>query len=149
VAPESPVAIGPDDRLLRRVLNLPDYLEWHDDFRQWVPSLAGIRFDSDGMSVFLRRLLEARSHSAIDVQTLGGTNDNPAVVYQFEAAAATDAGFRSEHSPNEDTPIGYAHASILKPDELPRMEERKARARLAASMILIHGRIELTRPDGA
>lgn len=46
-----------DDELLRRVLNRLDFLVWDDDTERWLPSLAGIRFDPDGMSTFVLRLL--------------------------------------------------------------------------------------------
>jgi hypothetical protein len=116
------IEVSPTDALLRRVLHRPDYLEWHEDFGRWVPSLAGVRFDPDGMSVFLRHLLEAQQHDAGDVRSLGGTSDKPAVVYECTAGAVQDVGFSTQHSPNEDTPIGYAHASVLKPPALSRQE---------------------------
>jgi hypothetical protein len=140
--------LDPADRFLRRVLHRPDQLEWHDDLRRWVPSLASVRFHPDGMSVFVRRLLEERHHGPADVNTLGDTNHKAAVVYQFDLAAVTDVGFSAHHSPNHDTAIGYAHASIVKPD-LARADERRARTTLAAGMALVHGSVVLPPPEGA
>jgi hypothetical protein len=141
--------ISPQDRLLRRVLHRADYLEWHEDFGRWVPALAGVRFDPDGMSAFVRRLLAARQHDESDVRTLGGTSDKPAVVFEFSTQAVEDVGFTAEHSPNEDTPIGYAHASVIKPLGLSRQDERRARTALAANMTLVFGEVELPKPEGA
>lgn len=143
------IEVSPADALLRRVLHRPDYLEWHEDFGRWVPSLAGVRFDPDGMSVFVRHLLEVQQDDPSDVRSLGGTSDKPAVVYEFTAQAVEDVGFSTQHSPNDDTPIGYAHASVLKPPALARQDERKARTALAASMSLVVGEIEMPRPEGA
>ena len=131
------------------MLHRSDYLVWHDDFDRWVPSLAGIQFDPDGMSAFLRHQLEERDHGAEDVRSLGGTSDKPAVVYEFPASNVTDVGFSTHHSPNEDTPIGYAHASVVKPGALPRKEDRAARTALATTMNLLLGEIDLAKPDGA
>jgi hypothetical protein len=142
------VTIAWDDRLLRRVLHTTNFLEWHPDFNRWVPSLAAIRFDPDGMSVFMRRLLDGRGYGADSVTTLGGISNKRAVVYQFDAQAATDVGYSYEHIPNEDSPIGYAHALVRKPVGLSRQEERIARTELATRMLLVHGTIDLPRPDG-
>lgn len=145
---DPPVSLEPADRFLRRVLHRADHLEWHDDFDRWVPALAGVRFDPDGMSVFVRRLLEDRNQGEVDVSTLGGSNDKHAVVYEFNRVDVATVGFSAEHSPNDDTSIGYAHASIIKP-ELARDDERRARTALAASMVLVYGTIELEKPEGA
>lgn len=144
-----PVAIAPHDRLLRRVLHNANFLEWHYDLSRWVPSLAAVRFDPDGMSAFLRRLLEDHGLDAGEVATLGGTSHKPAVVYEFGAQAATAIGYATEHTPNDDTPIGYAHASILAAGGMPRPEVRKARTELANSMTIVHGDVSLPRPPGA
>jgi hypothetical protein len=136
------------DTFLRRVLHSTNFLEWHDDFNRWVPTLAGVRFDPDGMSAFVSRLLGERGHGPADVSTLGGTSDKRAVVYEFDQAAVSEAGFTVSLSPNDDTPIGYAHASIEKPT-MTREAEREARTKLAARMSLVFGKIELSRPDGA
>ncbi len=145
---DPPASLEPADRFLRRVLHRPDHLEWHDDFGRWVPSLAGVRFDPDGLSVFVRRLLEERNHGEADVSTLGDLSHKPAVVYEFDLAAVTAVGFSAEQSPNDDTAIGYAHASIIKP-EIARADERRARTALASSMVLVHGAVELQKPEGA
>ncbi|MEX2557778.1 MAG: hypothetical protein WEB06_19370 [Actinomycetota bacterium] len=143
------VEVSPQDVLLRRVLHRADYLEWHADFGRWVPSLAGVRFDPDGMSAFLHHLLEMQQHDASDVRSLGGTSDKPAIVYEFTAQAAEDVGFTAEHSPNNDTPIGYGHASVTKPAALLRQDERKARTDLATRMNLVFGEVDLPKPEGA
>jgi len=129
-------------------LHRADYFEWHDDLDRWVPSLAGVRFDPDGLSAFVPRLLRQRGHGPADVCTLGRTSEKPAVAYEFDGQAVAHVGFSAEHSPNEDTPIGYAHASILKPS-LTRVDDRQARTALASRMVLVHGTVELPKPAGA
>jgi hypothetical protein len=146
--PAEEEALAFDDTFLRRVLHRADFVEWHEDFDCWVPSLAGVRFDPDGMSAFVSRLLSRRAQGPAEVSTLGGTSDKLAVVYEFDGAAARDSGFDASLSPNDDTPIGHAHASLQKPT-LTKSQERVARTRLAARMTLVHGTIDLPKPDGA
>lgn len=136
-------------RLLRRVLKRADFLEWHADLDRWVPPLAAVRFDPDGMSTFVRRLLEDHDDGPAGVVTLGGTNDKPAVAYQFHLEAAADLGYRTSHTPNRDILIGYAHASVQRPTGLSPGDLRAARTELASRMDLVHGEIDLPRPDGA
>lgn len=145
---DAPLTLSRDERFFRRVLHRIDYFEWHDDLGRWVPSLAGVRFDPDGMSTFVPRLLQQRGHGRADVCTLGGTNPKTAVVYEFDGKAVAEVGFGAEHSPNQDTPIGYAHASVLKPS-LAREDERRARTTLASRMVLVHGNVDLPKPAGA
>lgn len=141
-------AIARDDHLLRRVLNRSDYLEWHDDFNRWIPSLASVRFDPDGMSAFVARLLMESQQGPEEVSTLGGTSSKPAVVYEVELSAVEECGFTAKLSPNEDTPIGHAHSSIPSPG-LASEDERSARTDLAGRMVLCFGSIALPKPHGA
>lgn len=145
---DAPLAISRDDRFLRRVPHRVDYFEWHDDLGRWVPSLAGVRFDPDGLSAFVSRLLQQRGHGPAEVCTLGRTSEKAAVAYEFDVQVVADIGFAAAYSPNEDTPIGYAHASILKPT-LAREDERQARTTLASRMALVHGIVEFSKPLGA
>ena len=141
-------SLGPDDTFLRRVLHSANFLEWHDDLDRWVPTLAGVRFDPDGMSTFVPRLLAEGGHGAAEVSTLGGTSEKRSVVYEFETLAVQEVGFSARLSPNNETPIGYAHASIEKP-AMTRDGERKARTDLATRMSRVYGEIDLPRPEGA
>lgn len=130
--------VADDDELLRRIHNRADFLVWHADLGRWIPSLAGLRFDPDGMSVFLQRLLQQHGASAVDVSTLGGTNAEE-LVYGVAAAFARHAGFHVAASANSDTPIGYAHASVVKPAGMAKPEFRAARTDLAEVMDCVHG----------
>lgn len=127
-----------DDQLLRRVLNREDFLEWHGDLGRWIPSLAGLQFDPDGMSVFIRRLLEMAGRNASEVASLGGTK--PAeLVFAVEAATARSAGFDAEHSPNDTTPIGFAHGSVTRPPGVSKPDFRDMRTDVAVAMDCILG----------
>lgn len=113
------------DALLRRVLDREDYLEWHADEQRWVPSLAGLRFDLDGMSTFVEEFLNSRGDAASDVATLGGLSQEE-LVYSVVALALRDAGMRVAASPNDETTIGYAHASVFPPPGLSKPDARRA-----------------------
>jgi hypothetical protein len=110
-----------------------------------VPSLAAIRFDPDGMSTFHSGLLQDGGHSPGDVQTMCGTKPESAVVYGVDGRKVDQAGFDAEHSPNNETEIGYAHVSVIPRGAL----ERRARSDLAALMDVVHGSVTLDRPIGA
>lgn len=137
------------DLLLRRVPNRADFLEWHDDLGRWIPSAAALRFDRDGMSVFVERLLLARLDTAAQVASLGGTREKPALVYGAQVARVETIGFSTEESPNEDIPIGYAHGSVYPPSHVDRFTLKGLRVDLAVAMALKHGEPQPRPPTGA
>lgn len=134
-----------DDELLRRVLDRPDFLMWHDDEGRWVPSLAGVRFDPDGMSVFVLRLLEANRRGPADVATLGGTKSEQ-LVFAASTSSIEELGFTAQHTPNNLTPIGDAHASVKPPPDVPQAAFRALRTDLATALRCVHGTPSLTPP---
>lgn len=137
-----------DNELLRRVLNREDFLEWHSDLGRWIPSLAGLKFDPDGMSVFVRQMLEEVGRQVAEVSSLGGTK-NAELVYGVEAGTARAAGFGVEHSPNEETPIGFAHGSVIRPPQTSKSDFRDMRADVAERMVCLHGTPIGEPPPGA
>ena len=134
-----------DDQLLRRVLNRLDFLVWDDDEERWLPSLAGIRFDPDGMSAFILRLLRARGAGSGDVATLGDTRSG-ALVFSTIVDSIEGLGFTVRETPNDATPIGHAHASVEAPAGLSPAAWRAVRTDLAAIMTCVHGAPAPERP---
>lgn len=136
--------VGDDDRLLRRIFDREDYLEWHDDLGRFVPSLAGVRFDPDGMSVFVERMLNDRGRSRNDVATIGGTKAAE-LVFGMRAGDARVLTFDVAHSANDETPIGFAHASVMPPDGQSK-PERAMRTDLAMLMTCLVGTPSIQPP---
>ncbi|MDQ3435400.1 MAG: hypothetical protein M3481_12095, partial [Actinomycetota bacterium] len=60
-------------------------------------------------------------------------------------------GLRHEvnHTPDERTPIGYAHASVTAPSGVTKAEHRALRTDLAIAMTLEDGSVSLVPPEGA
>lgn len=143
------LVVAGDQPLLRRALHREDHLVWHPDFKRFVPTLAALQFDHDGMSVFLRGALEDRGHGPADVSTLGGTNMKPAVVYQFLTQVAQHLGFAALSSSNDETVIGYAHVSVIDRTRRSNADLRAARSDLASVMSKVYGEITLPLPQGA
>lgn len=137
--------VGDEAALLRRVLDREDFLEWHADGQRWVPSLAGLRFDPDGMSTFVEQVLNSRGDAASDVATLGGSSPEE-LVYSVVALAVRHAGMRVAASPNDKTTIGYAHASVLPPPDLTKSDLREARSDMSLLMRCVHGQPSPTPP---
>ncbi len=143
-----PRDITSDDALLRRVINRADFLEWHADLERWVPATGAVRFDPDGMSTYVERFLREAGDSAADVGTMGGSKD-PEPVFSVTVEQACLLDFAVSQTPDDRTPIGYAHASVERPSGQFTGDFKSARSQLAQSMRLVHGRITLAAPDGA
>ena len=143
-------------QLLRRVIVSDEFLYYDGNLSRWVPKHKPLRFDADGMSTFERGLLEANKHGCEDVATLGGTKSQPAVVFQIggdqitkRVARADNAHCRIEPSPNDVTPIGYAHWSIQPPEDVTQTHRREIQRELAErmSLKLVHGSVTLPKPN--
>ncbi|MGQ0832667.1 MAG: hypothetical protein ACT4OV_13420, partial [Microthrixaceae bacterium] len=138
------VEVVDEDVLLRRVFDREGYLEWHDDLGRFVPSLAGVQFDPDGMSTFIDRVLLAGGDGRDSVATIGGVKSEE-LVYAVRAGDVRNLGLGVEHTPNDETPIGYAHASVTPPDGTKK-PDRGTRNDLAAAMTCVFGEPTVTRP---
>ena len=139
------VPLTDDDRLVRRVLDRHDFLVWHADEGRWIPSLAGIKFDPDGMSTFVLRLLMLRCHGAKEVASFAGTKSEE-LAFEVLGAEALRLGFETKHSPDTSTPIGYAHSSVVRPDGLDKSEWRALRSDLARAFECVYGTPSLEPP---
>ena len=74
---------------------------------------------------------------------------HPRVVYRFLAGIARMVTIDVVHTPNTDTPIGYAHADIVKPEGFNRAQMRDVRQHVYRGMTLVDGfEITLDRNAG-
>lgn len=131
-----------DDLLLRGVplnVNLLDY-----DHRQgrWLPALAAMSFDPDGLSVFVARILERKGDSAADVPGRGLDPGARGAVFAAINEDLEEVGYSTRHTPNDDTPIGYAHGSVERPAAMSNSDHKAARRRLAPKMMLVVGNLD-------
>lgn len=139
--------VSDNDAVLRRVIHRDDFLEWDHDEERWIPSFAAIRFDGDGMSVFIQRLLENEMMSVADVADLGGTKP-PELVFSILAGVIRSLNGGVEHTPNQETAIGFAHASVAGPPDADRQHFKSFRTALARLMSCDHGVVTLSPPPG-
>jgi len=135
--------------LQRRVLHHPEFLKFNGNLGRWVPTRAAVQFDPDGLSTFAAHLLAENHHGAADVASLGNTSQKPAVVFQMESNAAASTGCVAEASPNTDTSIGYAHWSVIAPNDIDRGDRRRIQNELCEFLSQDHifGTISLPRPQ--
>lgn len=145
---DQPRDVAPNDALLRRVINRADFLEWHADWGRWIPSAGAVKFDPDGMSAFVERFLQERGQGAAAVGTAGGTKA-PEPVFAVRADHARALDFGVAHTRDDRSSIGYAHASVTRPEGQSTGDFKSARSQLAQSMTLVHGTITVEPPDGA
>lgn len=139
--------LADDDELLRRII-AAQQVAWHADQQRWVPTLAGVRFDPDGMSTFCDRMLTERGDGPVSVAT-GGGRKSEELAYGVRVEDAGSLGFETEYTPDELTPIGYAHSSVIRPDGLNTGDFKALRTDLAERMQLRHGELPEHGPDGA
>jgi hypothetical protein len=138
--------IADDDELMRRVKDREDFLVWHADRDEWLPTLAGVRFDPDGMSTYSSGLLLGNGQSAADVVS-GSSAD---LVYGCDVARTRALGFDAQHTPDADeSGVGHAHCSITFDPGWAKQAQKAQRRALAKCMHLVHGASSLSPPDGA
>jgi hypothetical protein len=146
---EDPQPIDDDARLLRRVLADENQHEWHSDHGRWVPALAAVSFDNDGMSVYVREILEALGGGLADVAK-PSRKGTPSVAYQVTARAVRAEGYAVTHTPDEqDDRIGRAHGSASKPTKMSDNEHRLARLRLLPLLVPVYGEVRIPPPPWA
>lgn len=139
--------LADDDELLRRII-ADQQIVWNDDQQRWVPALSGVRFDPDGMSTYCDRLLAERGEGPAQVATGGGLKTEE-LAFAVIVEDAHSLGFGTHHSPDEETSIGYAHSSVVRPDGLSKNDFKALRTDLAERMTLRHGDVPEEGPEGA
>lgn len=139
--------LEPEDLLLRDVPLKQGLLEWDGRQQRWIPALAAMSFDPDGLSTFVERILLRGGHSIEDVTTRGGVVDRDSVVYAVRNDEVLKS-YDTAHTPNEETPIGYAHSSIIKKAGMGKSEHRRARIGLAPQMECVYGDVPFSPPPG-
>jgi hypothetical protein len=141
--------IRDDATLLRGVLHDPEYIQADHNTGGWIPTKRAMTFEHGGKeSVFCHHMLQERGDSLDDVAIHGGALGLHRVVFRLEAGIARSLDFEAVHSPNRDTPIGYAHGDVEKPPNLSRSIFRVVRQELLNSMEPIDSaQITLERPQ--
>jgi hypothetical protein len=131
--------VADGEPLLRRVL--ATQLEWHADFRRYIPALSALSFDPDGLSVSRENLL---TNAGVDASALIG--GKPALVYRSHPVSWRSRGCDVVPDPNTDTPYGFAHALVTLPAGQSRLGRRE-RNEIAATMELAAGTAPPPPPD--
>jgi len=137
--------LEPDDELLRDVPLKEGFFEWDGRSGRWIPALAAMHFDPDGLSTFVERMLILNGHSVADVSNRGGTVDRDSVIYSVRNQAALTY-YDTSHTPNLDSPIGYAHSSIMKKQSMTSKQHKNARRSLAPLMRCVYGEVPFEPP---
>ncbi|MGK2885890.1 MAG: hypothetical protein ACSLE8_14135 [Rhodococcus sp. (in: high G+C Gram-positive bacteria)] len=123
--------VADGEPLLRRVLTTQ--LEWHADFRRFIPALSALSFDPDGLSVSREDLLAAAGFDAAAL-----IDDKPALVYRSRPEWWRSRGCDVVPDPETDTPIGFAHALVTLSAGQPKLG-RRDRNEIAVAMELAAG----------
>lgn len=134
-----------EDELLRDVPLKEGLFEWDGRSGRWIPALAAMHFDPDGLSTFVERMLISNGHSVADVPSRGGVVERASTVYSVRNDAASTY-YDTGHTPNSDSPIGYAHSSIMKKDGMTRKQHNDARRLLAPLMRCVYGEVPFEPP---
>lgn len=134
--------------LLRSVIHDPEYIHPDHNTGGWILDNKSLPFNHGNESAFCEHLLTEIGATAQDVEIHGGRRQ-PRVVYRLSVGAARRLTIDATHTPNRDTPIGYAHADIVKPNGFSRRELRDVKQHLFRSMDLADGyEIALDRNAG-
>lgn len=136
---EDDPGIGDDDLLHRRVLNRKDMVAFDDNLQRWTPLTAAIRFDPDGMSVYLNSVLTAsgRGPEAVAAQRSGS------IVFSVKASEPRSLDLGVLHTPAgpPTDPVAFAHGVIVGDPSWPDAELRRRRNRLRTRFVLTWGSV--------
>ena len=139
MAAEDDPGIGDDDLLHRRVLDREDMVVVDDTLQRWTPLNAAIRFDPDGMSVYLDSVLAAsgRGPAAVAAQRSGS------IVFSVKASEPRSLGLGVLHTPAgpRTDPVAFAHGVIVGDPVWSDAELRRRRNRLRARFVLTWGSV--------
>ena len=123
--------VDDESTLLRAVVLDKSHIERDNNTNSWIPTKTAITFEHGEESVYCDELLRI-GHTYRDVALHGGQRAEQRVTFQFNAGASAAIKFPSYQTPNEDTPIGYAHCDVLVDSDLSKGELRNRRARFLA-----------------
>lgn len=131
--------IDDDEILYRRVLNRPDMVTHDENLGRWTPLNAAVRFDPDGMSVYLDSLLRSGGVGPPEV----ASERSGSVVFAVTALGARSLELGVQHTPAgpQHEFVAYAHGSIVGDPEWSDAELRSRRNQLRAQFILRWGTI--------
>lgn len=135
------LGIGDDDLLHRRVLGRGDMIAFDSNLQRWTPLNAAIRFDLDGMSVYLDSVLSASGLGPTDVaaQRVGS------IVFSVKASEPRSLDLGVLHTPAESLtdPVAFAHGVIVGDPAWPDAELRQRRNRLRTRFALTWGTVTI------
>ncbi|MDE0117197.1 MAG: hypothetical protein OXT07_11325 [bacterium] len=140
------VGDAPDDSkiadgeiLYRRVLDREDMVVHDENLQRWTPRNAALRFDPDGMSVYLAGVLAERGIGPAQVAALR----TGSIVFSVTAAEARQEGLGVTHTPAgpPSDPVAFAHGSICRDPQWSDRELRERRNRLRRRFTLAWGTV--------
>lgn len=136
--------IDDHEQLLRRVLDREDMVVHDDNLGRWTPLNSAIRFDPDGMSIYLNSILVGAGAGAdVVASTRSGS-----VVFAVLAGEARSVGLGVLHTPTGPDAVGSAHGSIVGDQGWSDAELRSRRNSLRTKFVLFWGEITVNRtPD--
>jgi hypothetical protein len=123
---------------------------WSDDEGRHLPAPGGIKFDRDPetgffeLSTYVEEFLSERGLGPFHV-SLRGEPPQHHPVFMILAGTVREMGTTVTHTPDDETPINFAHASVRRPD-LPDKEWRRWRTHLAKAMTCILNEPDIPRP---
>lgn len=131
--------IDDDEILYRRVLDRADMVTRDENLGRWTPVNAAVRFDPDGMSVYLDSILRSGGVGPAEV----AAEREGSVVFSVPARAprSLDLGVRHTPAGPEGEPVAYAHGAIVGDPEWSDADLRSRRNRLRNQFVLAWGAI--------
>jgi len=124
-------------RLLRRVQDHADWLEWSSDHQRFLPRIRpknSIRFDPELSTSWREHLWQA--HQVGPEAVLAG-DPRYSLVFQLTARQARDITLTAEHDPDctQPEPLGCAHCSIGRP---PGVEKKIISSKIAETVTYLY-----------
>ena len=135
--------IDDEEILYRRVLDRDDMVTMDENLGQWTPLNAAVRFDPDGMSVYLDSILRSGGVGPAEV----AAEREGSVVFSVPAHAPRSLGLGVCHTPagTERERVAYAHGSIVGDPQWSDADLRRRRNRLRTQFVLEWGAISVAR----
>ena len=114
-------------------------VDFDGNLQRWTPLNAAIRFDPDGMSVYLDSVLSANGSGPADVAALR----DGSVVFSVRAKEPRSLGLGVLHTPAgpPTDPVAFAHGVIGGDQSWPDAELRQRRNWLRKRFVLTWGSV--------
>lgn len=114
-------------------------IAFDDNLQRWTPLNAAIRFDPDGMSIYLDSVLEASGLGPADV----AAQRDGSLVFSVKASEPRSLDLGVLHTPAEPLtdPVAFAHGVIVGDPSWTGAELRQRRNRLRTRFVLTWGAV--------